>query len=38
VLPDELFRFTPPLGAQRVAFDELLDLIDAPGNQVVEGE
>ena len=30
-LPDELFRFAPPIGAQRVPFDELLDLSLEPG-------
>jgi hypothetical protein len=29
-LPDAYFRVTPPIGAQRVPFDELLELILAP--------
>ena len=29
--PDELFRFAPPIGAQRIPFEELLELLYEPG-------
>jgi hypothetical protein len=35
-LPDALFQLRPPPGAQRVEFDELLELLHGPLNRPEE--